>query len=167
MNSLINRPTVASSVASSVAHQWQNCRPTVALWHRWHETRGLVGTIRQSIILSTDNAQRQTHLFHIITQVLLLNNHKSISLCFNQITMVSTKLLIFVCVSNTCRSPMAEYLMRNKLETANLGEAYRVISRSLTTAYEPEDSPASYQGVEVRSHILYGCRSLCLLVKQY
>ncbi len=59
------------------------------------------------------------------------------------------KLIIFVCVSNTCRSPMAEYLCRKKLQEAGLSEEYSTCSRSLSTNYEPENSPASPQGVEV------------------
>jgi hypothetical protein len=44
---------------------------------------------------------------------------------------------------------MAEYLFRMKLEQAHLHDSYTTCSRSLTTDYEPEDSPASPQGVEV------------------
>lgn len=60
------------------------------------------------------------------------------------------KLILFVCVSNTCRSPMAEHLFRKKLEAKGWSaENYVVGSRSLSTDYEPEGSPASPQGVEV------------------
>ena len=64
-----------------------------------------------------------------------------------------TKTIIIVCVSNTCRSPMAEYLCRRQLKKEGIHEApFVVISRSLSTDYEPEGSPASSQGIEVMSH---------------
>ena len=58
--------------------------------------------------------------------------------------------VIFVCVSNVCRSPMAEYLFRN-LVTKNsaAATAVGVRSRSLSTQYEPVGSPASANGVKV------------------
>eukprot|EP01038_Epipyxis_sp_PR26KG_P014734 gene14734-19803_t len=60
------------------------------------------------------------------------------------------KLIVFVCVSNTCRSPMAEHLFRNTLQNHGINaDQVTVISRSLTEDYEPENSPASSQGVEV------------------
>lgn len=59
------------------------------------------------------------------------------------------KLIIFVCVSNTCRSPICENLMRQKLEANGMGAMFRVASRSLTTDYEPEFSQANEQGRKV------------------
>jgi hypothetical protein len=59
------------------------------------------------------------------------------------------KNVIFVCVSNTCRSPMAEQLFRDKVQALGLQDEYTTCSRSLSTAFEPEGSPASAQGVEV------------------
>jgi hypothetical protein len=69
---------------------------------------------------------------------------------------INKKLILFVCVSNTCRSPMAEYLFRRKIDLKKLGEGKFVVgSRSLSTDYEPEGSPASSQGIEVM--IFYYC----------
>ena len=67
---------------------------------------------------------------------------------------MSEKIIIFVCVSNSCRSPMAEQLMRYELKKAvDTGdkslESYRIKSRALSSDYEPEGSPASHQGVTV------------------
>lgn len=59
--------------------------------------------------------------------------------------------IIFVCFSNTCRSPMAEYLLRNKLETNGLGEKFRVVSRGLSDTVDPLNSHASFQGQKVRT----------------
>ena len=59
---------------------------------------------------------------------------------------MAPKIIIFVCVSNTCRSPMCEYMLREKLRAAGLSGEFIVASRSLTLDYEPEDSPANEQG---------------------
>lgn len=65
-----------------------------------------------------------------------------------------SKIIIFVCVSNTCRSPMAEYLCRDILSRYGLDTEYTVVSRSLSTDYEPECSPASLQGIQVSQQLL-------------
>jgi protein-tyrosine-phosphatase len=45
---------------------------------------------------------------------------------------------------------MAEHLFRRKLALNNIDESQVIVkSGSLTTMYEPENSPASWQGVEV------------------
>ena len=61
---------------------------------------------------------------------------------------VKTIVVCFVCVSNTCRSPMAEYLLRHKINSVNQS-GVEIRSRALTDAYEKPGSPASPQGVEV------------------
>lgn len=60
--------------------------------------------------------------------------------------------IIFVCVSNTCRSPMCEYLTKEKLSSLGITNV-TVASRSLTEAYEPEGSPANEQGIEVERYV--------------
>ena len=50
---------------------------------------------------------------------------------------------IFVCTSNTCRSPMAEQFANAWLDKNNCRGQYCFISRALSNAYEPENSPAS------------------------
>ena len=57
--------------------------------------------------------------------------------------------IIFVCTSNTCRSPMAEEFAGSWLIDRNLQSKYRVISRGLTDQYEPPNSPASAFGIQV------------------
>lgn len=59
------------------------------------------------------------------------------------------KLLIFVCTSSTCRSPMAEQFGIRFLKQHNLTSDYTIISRSLTDKYETPGSPASAPGIEV------------------
>ena len=55
---------------------------------------------------------------------------------------------------------MAELLCRKKLQEAGLAEEYSTCSRSLSTSYEPENSPASQQGVEVCCKYF----SLCIMI---
>jgi protein-tyrosine-phosphatase len=63
--------------------------------------------------------------------------------------------IIFVCTSNVCRSPPAAALAQRWLNTNRRDEdgegktANEVISRSLTTAYEPENSPASEYSIQI------------------
>lgn len=58
-------------------------------------------------------------------------------------------LLVFVCTSNTCRSPMAQAFAQAWLQRHGMQERYRVVSRGITDAYEPPGSPASEFGVAV------------------
>ena len=58
-------------------------------------------------------------------------------------------LIIFVCTSNTCRSPIASGLARKYLNDNNLNDKYNILSRALTDAYEPENSQASLHGIKV------------------
>lgn len=55
--------------------------------------------------------------------------------------------LIFVCTSNVCRSPAAAALALKWLE--DHGRDWEVISRSISTDFEPENSPASKNSIEV------------------
>lgn len=63
------------------------------------------------------------------------------------------KVIVFVCVSNTCRSPMAEYMFRDIIQKNGRASEFTVKSRSLTDMYEPPNSPASENGVQVCSSI--------------
>lgn len=58
-------------------------------------------------------------------------------------------LIIFVCTSNTCRSPMAEQFASAWLVENNLRGQYKIVSRGLTDRYEPPNSPASPHAVHV------------------
>lgn len=59
------------------------------------------------------------------------------------------KVIIFVCTSNTCRSPIAEGFGNHWIEKNELLGQYDVISRGLTDMYEPPGSQASAPGIEV------------------
>lgn len=66
---------------------------------------------------------------------------------FPKMSSIPRKLLIiFVCTSNTCRSPMAEQFGKHWLDTNGLSDQFKVISRGITEDYEPENSPASENG---------------------
>ena len=58
-------------------------------------------------------------------------------------------LIIFVCTSNTCRSPMAEQFAVQWLIQNNLTTEYQIISRALTEKYEPQNSPASSHSIQI------------------
>lgn len=63
--------------------------------------------------------------------------------------MMSSKIIVFVCTSNTCRSPIAEGLARKYINDNGLDSNYTIISRALTDHYEPVDSQASCHGIYV------------------
>ncbi len=48
--------------------------------------------------------------------------------------------VVFICLGNICRSPLAEGIFRNKVEQAGLGEKFRVDSAG-TSAYHVGESP--------------------------
>jgi Protein-tyrosine-phosphatase len=50
------------------------------------------------------------------------------------------KKIIFVCLGNICRSPMAEMMMKHLIEEKNLSDQITVASRS-TSTYEIGNSP--------------------------
>lgn len=52
-------------------------------------------------------------------------------------------LIVFVCTANMCRSPMAEYLLKDSLEP---GSTWRVVSAGTDA---PNGMPPSYQAAEV------------------
>ena len=58
-------------------------------------------------------------------------------------------MVIFVCTSNTCRSPMAMKFAESWLSDRNHSSSGRFLSRGLTDAYEPPGSPASAFGIRI------------------
>lgn len=64
-------------------------------------------------------------------------------------TMAGEQLVIFVCTSNVCRSPMAEAFAKAYVETLEPKPSLRVISRGLTDGYSSWGSPANSRAVEV------------------
>jgi protein-tyrosine phosphatase len=64
--------------------------------------------------------------------------------------------VLFVCLGNICRSPLAEAVFRSKVEEAGLGHRFRIDSAG-TSGYHNGDSPddrtrrvAARRGVQVR-----------------
>ena len=53
--------------------------------------------------------------------------------------------ILFVCTGNTCRSPMAEFLMKNYIKENNIKNITDVQSRGL---YVPENSPMSLNSLK-------------------
>lgn len=49
------------------------------------------------------------------------------------------KRICFVCLGNICRSPMAEFIMKDIVSKANKSEKYQI--SSLATSYEEEGNP--------------------------
>lgn len=68
--------------------------------------------------------------------------------------MSAQSLILFVCTSNTCRSPIAEGFARQWLLQNGL-DGYIVSSRSLSTDYEPVGSPPNAHGKSLMMD-LYG-----------
>ena len=46
-----------------------------------------------------------------------------------------SKLILFVCTGNTCRSPMAEYYFNHEMRKINKENEYKAVSRGLRVAY--------------------------------
>lgn len=64
--------------------------------------------------------------------------------------------VLFVCLGNICRSPLAEAVFRKKVEEAGLGHRFRIDSAG-TSGYHDGESPddrtrrvAAHRGVQVR-----------------
>lgn len=51
--------------------------------------------------------------------------------------------ILFVCLGNTCRSPMAEFLMKDLVETAGLSEQFLIESAGTYPAGGPVNPPAA------------------------
>lgn len=66
---------------------------------------------------------------------------------FLLVNLMKVSLIIFVCTSNTCRSPMAEQFGTEWLVDKKLEGQYKIISRGLTDRYEPPNSVASANAV--------------------
>ncbi|OQR92691.1 hypothetical protein THRCLA_08635 [Thraustotheca clavata] len=70
----------------------------------------------------------------------------------------SAYVLLFVCTSNTCRSPMAEAMAKQWFEQNSLpGITFEIGSIALSDEYEPPNSPASQHGITVMEK-----RGICL-----
>lgn len=55
--------------------------------------------------------------------------------------------ICFVCLGNICRSPMAEFVLKNKVKKLNLEKDFLISSRA--TSYEEQGNPMHYGTKEV------------------
>lgn len=66
--------------------------------------------------------------------------------------------ILFVCHGNICRSPMAEYVMRDLVEQAGLGAQFRIASAATSTeeignpVYPPARRKLAEHGISCQGH---------------
>lgn len=78
------------------------------------------------------------------------------------------KKICFVCLGNICRSPMAEFMMKKKINDLNLLEEFYVTSRA--TSYEEEGNsiyPPAKRKLESMNIPLSFHKSICLEKRDY
>lgn len=64
--------------------------------------------------------------------------------------------ILFVCLGNICRSPMAEFIMRDMVKKAGLSG--RIYVESAATSYEEQGNPVHRGTVQVLSDMGISCR---------
>lgn len=76
--------------------------------------------------------------------------------------------ILFVCHGNICRSPMAEYIFRNKIEKLGLGKQFHIASAATST--EELGNPPHHGTQKILSDLeisCYGKRAVQIQKKDY
>ncbi len=72
--------------------------------------------------------------------------------------------IVFVCTGNTCRSPMAEIIMKNKIKQAGITDI-RVSSAGLSVATGSKMNENSFKALKLLGYKPYGFKSKVLTAK--
>lgn len=72
--------------------------------------------------------------------------------------------IVFVCTGNTCRSPMAEIIMKNKIKQAGITDI-RVSSAGLSVAAGSKMNENSFKALKLLGYKPYGFKSKVLTKK--
>ena len=78
------------------------------------------------------------------------------------------KRICFICLGNICRSPMAEFMMKKKINDLNLSDEFYIVSRA--TSYEEEGNgiyPPAKRKLESMNIPISFHKSICLEKKDY
>lgn len=73
--------------------------------------------------------------------------------------------ICFVCLGNICRSPMAEFIMKEKIKRNNLQEKFHIESKGTSYEEEGNDIYPNVKRILAEKNISYTKRSATTLVK--
>lgn len=73
--------------------------------------------------------------------------------------------ICFVCLGNICRSPMAEFIMKEKIKRNNLQEKFHIESKGTSYEEEGNDIYPNVKRILAEKNIYYTKRSATTLVK--
>ena len=65
--------------------------------------------------------------------------------------------ILFVCLGNICRSPMAEFIFKDMVDNAGIGHEFVIASAATSTEELGNPVPVSYTHLDVYKRQLYFC----------